>query len=388
MPKVIYHDSEGVDRTIALGSEPVLIGRATECHIQTQDAMVSRRHARIIWDGNYWIEDLGSSNGVYVGTEKVQRAPFRIGDTITCGSLVLKMVPDTAPRASQPGLTGSPGAGSPGTPPLGAPSLPSAMPPPAMGRTTAPQASAAPPPAHVPSYGAPPAYPGPSSPQRTAAFDAAGNIIPNPPPPTAPPPVAAPPPAAPPPVAPPVAAPPSAPSGVSAAELESERRRRMQAEEALLAAEERARIAETRAKEAEAASKEALVLKRRVDQLTADLKRLRGGQPVDGGGADDGRLAAAEAERDQLRARVAELERSRGGAGGGISTQAADTLVLLSDALAELRASMRAANDEAALLTAPHESVDVIRDALRTAAEQLETARDRLRSLGKLLGVS
>jgi hypothetical protein len=30
----------------------------------------------------------------------------------------------------------------------------------------------------------------------------------------------------------------------------------------------------------------------------------------------------------------------------------------------------------------------VIGDALRTAAEQLETARDRLRTLGKLLGVS
>jgi hypothetical protein len=379
MPKVIYHDSEGVDRTISLGSDPVLIGRATECHIQTQDAMVSRRHARIVWDGNYWIEDLGSSNGVYVGTERVQRAPFRIGDTITCGSLVLKMVPDTAPRASQPGVTG----GGAGTPPLGAPSLPATVPPPVapppMGRPTAPQPASSPAPAApLPSYGAPPPYPGPPPPSgpRTAAMDAAGNFIPQgPPPPVAvPPPIAAPPPVA----------------GPSMAELESERRRRMQAEEALLAAEERARIAETRAKEAEAAAKDAMLLKRRVDQLTADLKRMRGGQAPESG-ADDGRLAAAEAERDQLRARVAELERSRGGGGGGggaISTQAADTLVLLSDALAELRASMRAANDEAALLTAPRESVEVIGDALRTAAEQLETARDRLRTLGKLLGVS
>ena len=66
--------------------------------MQTQDAMVSRRHARIYWDGNYWIEDLGSSNGVYVGNDKVQKAPFRPGDTVTCGSLVLRLMPDTSPR--------------------------------------------------------------------------------------------------------------------------------------------------------------------------------------------------------------------------------------------------------------------------------------------------
>jgi predicted component of type VI protein secretion system len=99
MPKVVYHDSDGVDKVINLGADPLLIGRATECQIQTQDAMVSRRHARIVWDGNYWIEDLGSSNGVYVGHEKVQRAPFRPGDTVTCGSLVLRLLPDAAPRA-------------------------------------------------------------------------------------------------------------------------------------------------------------------------------------------------------------------------------------------------------------------------------------------------
>ena len=102
MPKLIYHDSDGLDKVLMLGSEPILIGRATECQVQTQDAMVSRRHARIFWDGNYWIEDLGSSNGVYVGNDKVQKAPFRPGDTVTCGSLVLRLMPDTSPR-----MTGS-----------------------------------------------------------------------------------------------------------------------------------------------------------------------------------------------------------------------------------------------------------------------------------------
>src|SRR3981189_141765 len=101
MPKLIYHDSDGIDKVVMLGSEPILIGRATECQIQTQDAMVSRRHARIVWDGNYWIEDLGSSNGGFVGTGTVPRAAIRPGDTVSCGSLVLRLLPDTTPRVSQ-----------------------------------------------------------------------------------------------------------------------------------------------------------------------------------------------------------------------------------------------------------------------------------------------
>src|SRR5438046_1510226 len=127
MPKLIYHDSDGVDKTLVLGAEPVMIGRATECQVQTQDAMVSRRHARIIWDGNYWIEDLGSSNGVYVGNDKVQRAPFRPGDTVTCGSLVLRMMPDTSRGNTQGMSPQHTGMMAPqrigGTPPVGAPHL-------------------------------------------------------------------------------------------------------------------------------------------------------------------------------------------------------------------------------------------------------------------------
>src|SRR5437016_13351829 len=99
MPKIIYHDSDGVDKAIVLGSDPILIGRATECQIQTQDAMVSRRHARIFWDGGYFIEDLGSSNGVYVGGARImQRTPIRPGDEVRCGSLQLRLMPDVPAR--------------------------------------------------------------------------------------------------------------------------------------------------------------------------------------------------------------------------------------------------------------------------------------------------
>jgi hypothetical protein len=71
-----------------------------------------------------------------------------------------------------------------------------------------------------------------------------------------------------------------------------------------------------------------------------------------------------------------------------VDPAAADAAIALGDSLAELRASLRAANDEAGLLTAPPESVEVVGESLRSAAEQLEAARGHLRALGKLLGVS
>ena len=49
-----------------MGTQTILIGRAVECQIQTQDALVSRKHARVVYDGLYWIEDLGSSNGTFL----------------------------------------------------------------------------------------------------------------------------------------------------------------------------------------------------------------------------------------------------------------------------------------------------------------------------------
>src|SRR5688572_21034710 len=106
MPTLIYNDSDGVDRSLPIGAEQVLIGRATECQIQSNDARVSRRHARIFLDNHgYWIEDLGSSNGVFIGTEKVTRAPLPVNEVVVIGSLMLRLVLEDAahPSGGPPG---------------------------------------------------------------------------------------------------------------------------------------------------------------------------------------------------------------------------------------------------------------------------------------------
>lgn len=50
----------------------VVIGRSSDCDLVLEDVLVSRRHARIQQkDGKVWIEDLNSSNGVYVNSKKI-----------------------------------------------------------------------------------------------------------------------------------------------------------------------------------------------------------------------------------------------------------------------------------------------------------------------------
>jgi hypothetical protein len=51
---------------------------------------VSRRHARLVWAGEWTIEDLNSANGTFVSGQRIeQRTPLRDGDQIMLGCLVL-----------------------------------------------------------------------------------------------------------------------------------------------------------------------------------------------------------------------------------------------------------------------------------------------------------
>lgn len=138
MARLFYKDVSGTTGTVELQTAPVLIGRATDCQIQTQDAQVSRRHARVIFDGSsYWIEDTGSANGVFVGSERVPRYQLRPGTTFRCGYLEVRFEVDGAasPMAAQPGAPVAPPAppviAAPAAAPVAAPVAPAVAQPPA-----------------------------------------------------------------------------------------------------------------------------------------------------------------------------------------------------------------------------------------------------------------
>ena len=77
--------------TLDLAAAPVItIGRANDATLVVTDDYASSRHARIFaQDGQWIVEDLGSTNGTYLGRTKVTRptpvpvgVPIRIGKTV------------------------------------------------------------------------------------------------------------------------------------------------------------------------------------------------------------------------------------------------------------------------------------------------------------------
>jgi pSer/pThr/pTyr-binding forkhead associated (FHA) protein len=103
MTTLLYCDVDGLDRTFELGLQPIVVGRAVECAIRSDDPRMSRQHARLYVDGDHaWVEDLSSANGVWVGHERVSRAPIPPGEVVVIGSLLLQVL---APG----GLAGTPG---------------------------------------------------------------------------------------------------------------------------------------------------------------------------------------------------------------------------------------------------------------------------------------
>jgi hypothetical protein len=69
-----------------LSSERVLLGRSRDCDIPLEDPNVSRRHAEVVLeDGAWWVADLGSTNGIEVNGERVDRARLEVGDRIVLG---------------------------------------------------------------------------------------------------------------------------------------------------------------------------------------------------------------------------------------------------------------------------------------------------------------
>jgi hypothetical protein len=65
----------------------IVLGRSREADVRVADVNVSRRHAELRQEGaEYWIVDLGSTNGLELNGKRVDRARVRDGDRITLGS--------------------------------------------------------------------------------------------------------------------------------------------------------------------------------------------------------------------------------------------------------------------------------------------------------------
>jgi hypothetical protein len=75
-----------------LHSGSLLIGRVADCDFMLEDALISRMHARIsVEDDGVRVEDLHSTNGVYLNGERMTRALLlNVGDELLIGTQQLQ----------------------------------------------------------------------------------------------------------------------------------------------------------------------------------------------------------------------------------------------------------------------------------------------------------
>ncbi|HWC11627.1 MAG TPA: FHA domain-containing protein [Acidimicrobiales bacterium] len=88
----IVEPAERRGSTFELGEE-LTLGRAGGCQVTIDDTYVSQLHARLFRrEGQYYVEDLGSTNGTYLNRRKVT-APIAIrkGDQLQVGKTVLEL---------------------------------------------------------------------------------------------------------------------------------------------------------------------------------------------------------------------------------------------------------------------------------------------------------
>ncbi|MEQ9499665.1 MAG: FHA domain-containing protein [Deltaproteobacteria bacterium] len=84
-------------------SERIMIGRARTCPILIPAATVARQHGSldVDVDGRVFLQDLGSSNGVWLNGEKIQRAELPVGSELMLGRGVVRFMgvaPADAPQ--------------------------------------------------------------------------------------------------------------------------------------------------------------------------------------------------------------------------------------------------------------------------------------------------
>ena len=96
MPRLIVSDGK-TERTIDLGDQPLVLGRAPDCSVVLDDKESSRHHAQIEKaDAGYKVVDLESRNGTRVNGKGVNVHLLRHGDRVEIGKSLITFEGDDA----------------------------------------------------------------------------------------------------------------------------------------------------------------------------------------------------------------------------------------------------------------------------------------------------
>jgi two-component system cell cycle response regulator len=83
-----------IGRRIPLINSQYIVGRDTEAGLVVSRSSVSRQHARLFVDddGNWWVEDLNSTNGTFVNESRIRSQLLNDSDQVRFGDAIYKFL--------------------------------------------------------------------------------------------------------------------------------------------------------------------------------------------------------------------------------------------------------------------------------------------------------
>lgn len=95
---MVMFRQDGQQRSFSVTRDITVIGRREDCDLRIPLGDVSRKHCRVILDGDaIRVEDLGSSNGTFRNGERIQQSDLAAGDTLQVGPVAFVVQVDGQP---------------------------------------------------------------------------------------------------------------------------------------------------------------------------------------------------------------------------------------------------------------------------------------------------
>jgi len=100
---LVMFKADGTRRDFPVRKDRIVIGRKNTCGLRIPLSAISRQHCEIrVTDDGIVLKDLGSSNGTYHNSIRVQEAELTAGDELSVGPVVFTVVVDGRPAEIRP----------------------------------------------------------------------------------------------------------------------------------------------------------------------------------------------------------------------------------------------------------------------------------------------
>src|SRR5688572_27234320 len=100
---LVMFKSDGTRRDFPVSRDRLIVGRKNNCDLRIPLSSVSRQHCEIRVEGDtVKVRDLGSSNGTFHNSIRVQEAVLAPGDEVVVGPVVFTVVINGEPTTIKP----------------------------------------------------------------------------------------------------------------------------------------------------------------------------------------------------------------------------------------------------------------------------------------------